>query len=157
MVGLRNTRRHLHNIDHFFDNGYFKKAKRNVAKFAIESIISRTIAGQGENQSIYRPYSKKYGERKARKYPGKGWLSASGKALGVPRNPRNFSYVIGKKRITVKYNGPDYMVSHQTGQGKQPRRKWFTLKRTYTREGIIKQIHIALKASAIATSSGRRL
>ena len=156
-IGLKNAKRHIHNIDHFFDNGYFKKAKQDLAKFTIESMVGRTTAGQGERESLYKPYSKSYGKQKAKKYPGKGWLSASGKALGVARNPRNFSFVVGKDKITIKYNGPDYMVYHQKGEGKMPRRKWFTLNRTHTREGIIKRIHMALKASAVATSSGRRL
>ena len=154
--GLKNADRYARNLGRFFDSKYFTKAKKQLAEEAEKDIV-RTAKSADVLQTPYPKYSKAYNNRKAKNYPGMPWLTATGEGLGTPSKPKHFMHKVTRNKITITYDGPDYMIYHQKGKGKQPRRQWFGLGRTSTIKGIMKTIRLALKATANAVNSGKRI
>lgn len=177
-----------------------------VGEVGAEAIVRTTLAGIGENDQSFAPYSpgyqalldavggkprqtvdlrglfykegqtpKKYRSEKSRRREGEGrqaYIDAAFKANGTdvafnaktgitrpqmgvtdPRSEMSLDLIRAEPSesgvaIIYEPRAEEYMITHQNGDGKAPKRTWFTASKQAVRAGLLAATGIIIKARA---------
>lgn len=86
-----------------------------------EGIREGSLQGKTVGGKDFKAYRPAYSAWKSKHYPARKWLQLGGEGLAR----RSFTARVYRDRALLTFIGPKYMVYHQKGKGKMPKRRWF--------------------------------